>query len=66
MAWRVCIVPGCPKTKLIQPFNTNTKHRWLCPRHRAELREETISRITRVAKAKRSLASIMNSRESLD
>jgi len=66
MAWRVCIIPGCSKTKLIQPFNTNTKHKWLCPQHRFEMQEETTKRIVRVSKAKRSLASIMNSRESPD
>jgi hypothetical protein len=63
MAWGVCIVKGCQKRKPIQPFFTNTVHKWLCPKHRAEAQEKHIDSLARAANAKRSLARIMNSRQ---
>ncbi len=52
MAWRICKVPGCHKQKLIQPFNTNTKHPWLCYYHRQQLQQKRIEHLAQVANAK--------------
>jgi len=52
MAWRVCKVPGCYKTKRIQPFSANTKHPWLCFTHRKELQQKRIDHLARVANVK--------------
>ena len=63
MAWRVCIHPGCNKSKPIQPWGTTTVHAWLCPTHRRQRLAESQRRPT--AKEKRAaLAGVMSGKKS--
>jgi len=60
MAWRICLVPGCPRKKLVQPWNCNSEYDWLCPPHRKMIAMQSEERRQSLKEKRKAIHGVMS------